>query len=383
MPDPRRAIRTRSIFDKSGILWFTRAAGEHDRPARSEDRRDQARDLADAEVAALRHGGRTRKGVPFVVEFGSNKIASVDPKTLEIKEYTLPDAGGAAAADGHRARRHGLVHGLRARLSRPARPGDRQGARNGRRRAGRSPQPYGIVVHQGRDLVQRIGRASRTPSCASIRRPRNSRPGRSPAAATSCATWTSTPRRQPGAGEQPRQPGRPGEHRRTVTSESRGGSRTRSASPRTNLLADLHHHRRVIAGADVGEHGAARHASRDRAGGKDVVDAPADVPLAHVAPGRPPGEQALVVGVQRPADVDEMLAQSCANSSRSSGRWPITSGLRSRGCTSISARAMLRSPQSTSSRPSVVQRRAHARAASRSRSSPRNPCRRSAHTPTR
>ena len=34
----------------------------------------------------------TSKGVPFFVEFGSNKIASIDPKTMEIHEYPLPNA---------------------------------------------------------------------------------------------------------------------------------------------------------------------------------------------------------------------------------------------------------------------------------------------------
>jgi virginiamycin B lyase len=31
------------------------------------------------------------KGIPFFVEFGSHKIASIDPKTLEIREYVLPN----------------------------------------------------------------------------------------------------------------------------------------------------------------------------------------------------------------------------------------------------------------------------------------------------
>ena len=31
------------------------------------------------------------KGIPFFVEFGSNKIASIDPKTMGIREYVLPD----------------------------------------------------------------------------------------------------------------------------------------------------------------------------------------------------------------------------------------------------------------------------------------------------
>src|SRR4028118_2131079 len=43
--------------------------------------------------------------------------------------------------------------------------------------------------------------------------------------------------------------------------------------------------------------------------GEDVVDPPADVALAHVAPRRPPGEQAVVVRLERTADVDQPLSQ--------------------------------------------------------------------------
>jgi virginiamycin B lyase len=31
------------------------------------------------------------KGVPVFVEFGTNQVATIDPKTFEIKEYKLPD----------------------------------------------------------------------------------------------------------------------------------------------------------------------------------------------------------------------------------------------------------------------------------------------------
>jgi virginiamycin B lyase len=33
----------------------------------------------------------TTKGVPYYVEFGANKIASIDPETMAIHEYNLPD----------------------------------------------------------------------------------------------------------------------------------------------------------------------------------------------------------------------------------------------------------------------------------------------------
>ena len=32
-------------------------------------------------------------GIPFFAEFSSNKLASIDPKTMEIHEYPLPNAG--------------------------------------------------------------------------------------------------------------------------------------------------------------------------------------------------------------------------------------------------------------------------------------------------
>ena len=67
-----------------------RAAGQHRRPARPEDRRDQARHPADAESRPYGIVINS-KGIPLFVEFGTNKVATIDPKTMAIKEYTLPD----------------------------------------------------------------------------------------------------------------------------------------------------------------------------------------------------------------------------------------------------------------------------------------------------
>src|SRR6266542_6926635 len=65
----------------------------------------------------------------------------------------------------------------------------------------------------------------------------------------------------------------------------------------------------MIAGADVGLDDAARRARGDRLRREDVVDPPADIALAHVAPWRPPREKALVGGIERATDVDEMAAE--------------------------------------------------------------------------
>jgi virginiamycin B lyase len=32
----------------------------------------------------------TSKGVPFFCEFGANKLASIDPATMKVREYDLP-----------------------------------------------------------------------------------------------------------------------------------------------------------------------------------------------------------------------------------------------------------------------------------------------------
>jgi len=33
------------------------------------------------------------EGIPFFVEFGTNNVASIDPTTMQIREYPLPDPG--------------------------------------------------------------------------------------------------------------------------------------------------------------------------------------------------------------------------------------------------------------------------------------------------
>ena len=160
-------------------------------PARSQDRRDQARHAADAEGAALRHG----------VEFEERRVfrrvrhqQGRDDRQQDHGDQGIRFAGCGrpAAADRHLVRRHDLVHRLSPAASsagsirRPAR------SPSGRRRAVRSRSPTASSSPRARSgTTSRL--PSRTPSCASIPRPRSSRPGPFPAAATSCATWTSRP----------------------------------------------------------------------------------------------------------------------------------------------------------------------------------------------
>ena len=86
------------------------------------------------------------KGVPVFCEFGTNKIATLDPNTMEIKEYTLPDPASRPrriALVGDEVYYSDFSRGFLGRLNLVT------GELDGRRRAGRNPQPYGIVYAKG------------------------------------------------------------------------------------------------------------------------------------------------------------------------------------------------------------------------------------------
>ena len=84
------------------------------------------------------------KGVPVFCEFGSNKLASVDPETMAIKEHVLPEGARprrlAIAADG------GVWYSDYARgyLGRLDRSTDK--VEEWPSPGGRSSRPYGIAI---------------------------------------------------------------------------------------------------------------------------------------------------------------------------------------------------------------------------------------------
>jgi virginiamycin B lyase len=47
----------------------------------------------------------TSKGIPFVCDFGTNKIIQIDPDTLAIKEYELPNSDSRPLLHIHRIRK--------------------------------------------------------------------------------------------------------------------------------------------------------------------------------------------------------------------------------------------------------------------------------------
>ena len=59
------------------------------------------------------------KGNVWFNEFATNAIGKIDPNTMKLTEYPLPDERDARSPHRDHVRRQDLVHGLRSRLRRP------------------------------------------------------------------------------------------------------------------------------------------------------------------------------------------------------------------------------------------------------------------------
>ena len=89
------------------------------------------------------------KGVPTLCLFGTNKLATIDPKTMEIKEYALPNAASRPRRIAI-VRRRDLVRGFLARLSSAASTPRPASTRNGFRRAARIRSPTASSLPRAR-----------------------------------------------------------------------------------------------------------------------------------------------------------------------------------------------------------------------------------------
>ena len=92
MPDARGRDPHTPVFDSQGILWFTVERGN------AIGRLDpKTGDVKLKEVPTPRAAPYgivvTSRGVPIFCEFGTNRLASIDPASMKITEYPLP--GGA------------------------------------------------------------------------------------------------------------------------------------------------------------------------------------------------------------------------------------------------------------------------------------------------
>src|SRR6266849_305758 len=88
MPDDKAADPHTAVFDAQGMLWFTVQIGN------MVGRLDPKTGKIELKVVPTKDARPygiqiSSKGVPFFCEFGTNKIAKIDPQTMEIKEYPL------------------------------------------------------------------------------------------------------------------------------------------------------------------------------------------------------------------------------------------------------------------------------------------------------
>jgi len=89
MPDPRARDPHTPVFDQRGVLWFTVQNGNF--VGRLDPSTGDVKLKEVPTPRAVPYGiVVSSKGVPFFVEFGINKLASIDPATMAISEYSLP-----------------------------------------------------------------------------------------------------------------------------------------------------------------------------------------------------------------------------------------------------------------------------------------------------
>jgi virginiamycin B lyase len=90
MPDEKAEDPHTAVFDARGILWFTVQVGNM--VGRLDPHTGKVELKAVQGQRALPYGiGINSKGVPFFCEFGTNKMAKIDPQSMAITEFKLPE----------------------------------------------------------------------------------------------------------------------------------------------------------------------------------------------------------------------------------------------------------------------------------------------------
>jgi virginiamycin B lyase len=88
--DPAARDPHTPVFDQKGILWFTVQKGNF--VGRLDPKTGMITMQKSPTSNSLPYGiAVNSKGTPFFCEFGTNKLASIDPNTMEITEYRLPE----------------------------------------------------------------------------------------------------------------------------------------------------------------------------------------------------------------------------------------------------------------------------------------------------
>jgi virginiamycin B lyase len=89
LPDPKARGPHTPIFDQKGTLWFTLQSGMVGRLTRETG---EIKLAATPTANTYPYGIQVNsKGVPWYVDFRGNRIGSIDPVSMTIREYPLPD----------------------------------------------------------------------------------------------------------------------------------------------------------------------------------------------------------------------------------------------------------------------------------------------------
>ncbi len=88
MPDPAAHDPHTPVFDQKGTLWFTVQEGNF--VGRLDPQTGVIKLKPSPTLHSVPYGiAVNSKGIPFFCEFGTNKLATINPNTMEITEYTL------------------------------------------------------------------------------------------------------------------------------------------------------------------------------------------------------------------------------------------------------------------------------------------------------
>jgi virginiamycin B lyase len=115
MPNGEEVDPHTPVIDQQGVLWFTTEQANF--VGRLDPKTGQAKLIKVPTPHAVPYGiVVTSSGVPYFCEFGSNKLASIDPKSFGGQRVSAAAACAAAAA-GFGSGRDDLLHRLCARVS--------------------------------------------------------------------------------------------------------------------------------------------------------------------------------------------------------------------------------------------------------------------------